>query len=284
MGSAMKYLELLKNSLAPVAQESALAEAETILKHVLACTRSDLYLASHSTLDREKTSCIDAIVKRRLTGEPLPYVLGKAHFYSLELTVNPDVLIPRPETEVLVEIILKNEQEPHCKFIDVGIGSGAIAAALCDNRISWQGLGIDISCKALSTARKNCGVNASLICCDMLSSFKHIGASSQGFDFIASNPPYIAENEFADLDKSVLLFEPKLALYGGIDGLDFYRILAREGKRIIKPGGRIYCEIGFSQGEKTADILKNNGWGNVRVFNDLANRPRVVTAHLNNVI
>jgi release factor glutamine methyltransferase len=282
MEPIIKTLETLQESLAPVSQECARYESENILQHVLKCSRSDLYLKGSQIISQEVNSRIRSIVTRRLSGEPLAYILGSVFFYSMEISVNRDVLIPRQETEILVDTVLKNESSEKCSFIDLGTGSGAILAVLCKERPKWSGTGVDISPDTLKTARKNCPSNkVKLLCCDMFSAIKISDPQKNGFDFIVSNPPYISDKEMNGLDPSVSMYEPHIALSGGKDGMDFYKVLASEGKNILKPGGRIFCEIGCSQGEKSERIFNQTSWDNTKIENDLVHRPRVIMATCN---
>jgi release factor glutamine methyltransferase len=265
--------------LASVAGECALFEAEQILMHILKCPRSDLYLDNSLKMSDENKNELQSILTRRLLGEPLAYVLGSAYFYSMEIVIDRNVLIPRPETEILVAAIIKNEKQEKLSFLDMGTGSGAIMAVLCKERTMWRGIGIDISANALKTARINCPVNkAGLVCGDMFSFLKDTSQIKPVFDFIVSNPPYVSEKEMAGLDKSVALFEPHSALCGGKEGLDFYYLLAAQAPKILKPGGRIYCEIGCAQKEKALKIFSGASWKNAGIVADLALRPRVVMA------
>jgi release factor glutamine methyltransferase len=218
---------------------------------------------------------VEGIIAKRLADDPLPYILGSVYFFSKDILLTRDVLIPRTETEVLVETVLKREHSEELSFADIGTGSGAIAAILLKERPQWYGLATDISRKALAVARQNVSGHISFACVDMFGAFK---PGSERFDFIVSNPPYVSEAEMAHLDNSVIQFEPHSALYGGIDGMDFYRILAADAGNVLKPGGRMYCEIGCDQGAKVSDIFEFQGWSSVEVRNDLAGRPRVVTA------
>jgi release factor glutamine methyltransferase len=216
------------------------------------------------------------VISRRLTREPLPYILGSAFFHSKEFLVSNAVLIPRPDTEVLVEEVLEIEPEGPLFFLDVGTGSGAISESLARQRPQWKGVGLDISVMALKIARTNCSVQIGLVCGDLFSALK----TGRHFDFIVCNPPYISEKEMAELDPSVRNFEPMSALFGGTDGLDFYRALAEKSEALLKKKGRIYCEIGYAQGEAVRKIFFDQGWKNILQFPDLAGRPRVIIAQL----
>jgi release factor glutamine methyltransferase len=279
MESIKKTLEILQKSLAPVSQECALYESEQILQHLLKCSRSDLYLKESRPFNEEENIRIRTIVRRRLSGEPLAYILGSMFFYSMEILVNRGVLIPRPETEILVDTILKNESSEHCSFVDLGTGSGAIAAVLCKERPKWHGIGTDVSLPALKTAHQNCLSNKiNLLCCNMISSIKISDPRKNGFDFIVCNPPYVSADEMQELDPGVSKYEPHVALLGGNDGMDYYRILAAKGKKILKHGGRIYCEIGSGQGDKVAQFFHDTKWEKVKTTQDFTSRTRVLSA------
>jgi release factor glutamine methyltransferase len=276
-------LRSARDRLTPVAGNLALAEAELILQHVLNCARSDLYLSPARKTSEREDARIEDFIRRRLTGEPLPYVLGVAYFHSLGIVVTPEVLIPRPETEILVETILEHEHAEQCRFADMCTGSGAISAALSCNRPQWHGIATDCSITALRIAKKNCPkARVNMLCCDMFSAVKNLSGfrTPPAFDFIVCNPPYVSAEEMVHLDESVRLFEPPVALAGGIDGLDFYKVLAAFGKNVLKAGGRLYCEIGATQEEKVCALFADNGWSTIKCFPDLTNRARVVMASL----
>ena len=276
MNTFRSLLASIRSRIEPVSRECAQSEAETIIKHVFQCTRNELFSDCLPAVSDKQIARIDAIVNRLLTNEPLPYIIGSAYFHSKEFKVSPGVLIPRPDTETLVDKVLELERNDVSSFIDVGTGSGAIAESIRMQRPHWKAVGLDISESALKIAKGNCGPAVRLICSDLFSAIK----PGNYFDFIVSNPPYISEIEMKELDASVKDFEPALALFGGKDGLDFYRALSKTGKAICKPEARIYCEIGYLQAEAVRNIFEENGWKNVRQFQDLAGRPRVVSAQL----
>lgn len=265
-------LAFIKNQLMHIANESALYEAELILQHVMHCSRSQLYLGRNGLLLNKLRNEIELILERRKHHEPLPYILGTAYFHTKEFIVNRNVLIPRPDTEVLVETVLTSEKKRNCFFLEIGIGSGAISAILLQEHPDWQCIGTDISVSALHVAGRNCAGNFHLTCSDLFSSMK----PQTYFDFIVSNPPYISESEMARLDAGVKNFEPAIALDGGKDGLNFYRAFASQAGNYLKPGARLYCEIGYLQKESVLMIFSSRGWKGIKVFNDLAGRPRSV--------
>jgi release factor glutamine methyltransferase len=265
-------LRFIQEKIAAVSGEFALPEAERILTFLFECSRSELYLSLQKKLPAVMTGLIQAIADRRAHDEPLAYILGSAYFYNREFIVTPDVLIPRPDTEILVEEVLKNEKNGACRFLDLGTGSGCIAAVLTGQNPGWKALANDISSAALHVAGKNCPENVLRVCCDRLSAIK------TRFDFIVSNPPYIKSTVLPTLDKSVRGFEPLAALDGGPDGLEFYRYLADASAPLLKERGRIYCEIGFDQGNDAPAIFEKSGWCCVKVVKDNAGHPRVVRA------
>jgi release factor glutamine methyltransferase len=181
------------------------------------------------------------------------------------------VLIPRPDTEVLVERVVADQPSSARCFLDLGTGSGAVAAALLHIRPLWQAVATDISLAALRTARRNLPERCGLVCADRLEA---LGQRAR-FDFMVTNPPYIASGE---LEESVRCFEPRLALDGGRDGLAFYRDLTADAGRCLAHEGMLYCEIGWNQREDVMALMWDRGWRDVVCTPDLAGRPRVVSA------
>ena len=210
---------------------------------------------------------------QRLAGKPTQYITGRQEFYGREFAVTPDVLIPRPETELLVECALKLGSRAGIA-VDVGTGSGAIAVTLALE--GWTGpvLGVDISASALKVAHRNArklGANTRFAQTDLLSPF-----ADHTLDAVVSNPPYIAETDRADLQREVVAHEPALALFGGTDGFEVYRRLIPQALHALKPGGLLAMEIGMGQAEALSQMLA--GWDAIQVFPDLAGIPRVLTA------
>lgn len=267
-------LFFLKKELSTTLGSFAQPQSEEILQFILNCTRSELFLSSDRNLNQFQKNQLSDILKRRLNGEPLAYILGKTFFYSREFTVSRNTLIPRPDTEVLVEKVLLNEKHNIACFVDIGIGSGIISSILTEERPQWRALGIDISLETLKVAKKNITTPVLLLCSDLFSALK----PSAHFDFIVSNPPYISFDEMNVLDPEVKDFEPHLALYGGKDGLDFYRKLATDGKKVLGEHGRIYCEIGYNQQDSVMDIFSRAEWKEISTTKDLSGHPRVICA------
>ena len=264
----------IRQELLPVSGELAERDTEHIFEQVIHFSRSELYANFSLSVEKPQEAKIRTLAKQRLTGTPLPYVLGHTWFYSKKFRVTPDVLIPRPDTEILIDTILQQEKDDRALFLDIGTGSGIIAETLTDTRPRWRAVAVDISIPALNIARSNCSTCVLVVGSDKLSAFK----PGIRVDFIASNPPYLSTAEMKNIDKSVKEYEPLVGLGGGQDGLDFYRYLAVQGKPFIKRGGRIYCEIGASQNESVTDIFSATGWNAVSLRKDLAGRSRVVVA------
>jgi release factor glutamine methyltransferase len=211
-----------------------------------------------------------------LSQKPIAYIEKKTYFYDKEFFVDENVLIPRFDTERLVENILKNENPDEKFVLELGTGSGIICEILQEHRPLWKIVSVDISEKALSVARKNCDEKILLVNSDK---FSAILAEKQ-FDIIVSNPPYIETEIIKTLDESVKDFEPMLALDGGVSGLEFYEYLAKNALFFLKDGGRIYCEIGFNQCETVSKIFEENGLLNIKKIRDYGQNWRVVFANI----
>ena len=263
----------LTGRLARVSEDLAGREAEEILERTLGCTRAELHLSPDRPLSEQEYLTLQNILEKRLGGTPLAYVLGRKYFHCLDIEVTPDVLIPRPDTEILVESVLKNQSGTNQRFVDLCTGSGAVAAALICQRPGWWAIASDISLPALRVAGRNLTAQTALVCSDLGGAF----ACRKPFDFITCNPPYISNAEMDGLDASVKDFEPHLAL-AAVDGLHFYRRLALETPNLLGVEGRIFLEIGAGQAKDVRSIFEKYGWSDITVCQDLARRDRVVFA------
>lgn len=224
------------------------------------------------------------LIRARGAGEPVAYILGRAYFHDLTLRVNGSVLIPRPETEHVVEAALAflkaGEWEQPPRVLDLGTGSGAIAISLAAGFPDTGVTAADSSPDALSLARENArteGLDARIefVQSDMFQDLD----PTETYDLIVSNPPYISDEEWETLPRDVREYEPQHALRGGSDGLDYYRVLAAESWQHLKPGGMLIVEIGHDQGTPVRGLLAEaGGYGEVRVIKDYAGHDRVVTA------
>lgn len=260
--------------------ETPSLDAEVLLAHVTGLDRAGLYRDWENSLTGEAAAGLFALAERRLSGEPVAYLTGSKEFMGLEFKVDPRVLIPRPETELLVETALKILPSVPV-IIDAGTGSGAIAVSLAFYRPRAVVYACDLSPEALAVARLNAarhGVAARVFffCGDLLKPLAG-RLPAGGADLIAANLPYIAQEDLPGLPREVRLFEPLLSLDGGADGLEFYRRLVKEAPVFLKPGGYLLLEIGDGQGHKIAGLLERPQWETV-ILKDLAGHDRLVVA------
>lgn len=250
------------------------ADADLLLAHVLGRSRTWLFGHGDAPLDPMQAQRFDALVARREAGEPVAYLVGRRGFWRFELAVSPATLIPRPETERLVELAL--ERLPAglpLRAADLGTGSGAIALALAFERPRARVVATDASEAALEVARANAAAlglgNVEFRAGDWCAPLR-----DEAFDLIASNPPYIASAD-PHLARGDLRFEPAAALASGADGLDAIRTLARDAMRHAKPGGWLMLEHGFEQGRDVRSLLAAAGWSEVETARDLEARERI---------
>jgi release factor glutamine methyltransferase len=271
----MNSKELLKWAMSELGGEKRL-EAELLLCHVLNTNRALLMAHDTDELETEQVEMFRALVVRRKADEPLQYLLGTANFMGLELLVTPAVLIPRFDTERLVEKALKlleDCEEP--AVLDVCTGSGAIALALQQYKSKATVYAGDLSGEALSVAMQNntrCGLAVQFRQGNLLEPFADLTGK---LDLLASNPPYITTQEMNELPGDVLQ-EPRLALWGGNDGLYFYRKITAEAGAMLKPGGWLIFEIGWTQGPAVEQLLKNAGFEQTEIIKDWQGLDRVV--------
>ena len=262
--------------------ESPRINAELLLAKILNCKRLDLYLSFDRPLSADETNQYREFIRRRSKFEPLQYIIGEVEFYGLEFKVNSSVLIPRPETEIIVEkIINDNKDKSNLKVLDVGTGSGIIAVCLAKHLPEAHVTAIDLSKEALNVAKDNADINSvedKINFCELDILKDEI--SESGFDIIASNPPYISNEEFPTLQPELRIFEPRQALTDESDGLRFYRAISSIGKKILKENGRIYFEVAQHQAEKVREILENENYRNINYQKDYLNIERVVSGEL----
>ena len=237
------------------------------LTYILDKPKSFILLNQNLDLKEEESRKLNDIINMRKESIPLQYAIGYWEFYNLRLKVDPRALIPRFETEIIVDYIIKSAYRKE-KILDIGTGSGAIALSLAYNLKDSLVIGSDIEDKAISLAIENKDLlaikNVDFIKSDL---FENIDGK---FDLIVSNPPYINKVDYKNLDKE-LFYEPKSALYGGVDGLDFYRQIIKEASNYLNDGGHLIFEIGYDQKDEINDLLKNENFikiKNIKDFND----------------
>lgn len=259
--------------------ETARLDSEVLLAHCLSTARLNLLSDNERMAGTAVATRFESYLARRELNEPVAYIIGSAEFWSLTLSITPEVLIPRPDSEILVEAALDWLPEASAQaVVDLGTGSGCLSLALLSERSAVTALGIDISEKALGVASGNA---AALGLADRFA-VQHVSMdiwlnSRNKTDLIISNPPYIARRVYEGLDPNVRDFEPKGALVGGEDGLDFYRMIAAQGPARLNNGGAILVEIGYDQGETVAALFAQT-FQQVSCRKDLAGRNRVIIA------
>ncbi len=257
------------------ASDSPRLDAELLLARALDVQRSYLFAHPEDQLDAGARERFATAVAQRLDGMPMAYIIGEKEFWSLPLLVSPATLVPRPETELLVDQgLLRIPRKAEWAVVDLGTGSGAIALAIARERPLCRVTATDISEDALAVARVNAGQlalpNVEFLLGDWLEPL-----ASRQFELVVSNPPYVAS---ADPHLATLKYEPASALESGDDGLDAIRHLASSVGRILKPGGCLLLEHGFDQADSVARILADAGWSDIVTVNDLEGRPRVTAA------
>lgn len=259
--------------------------AELLLCHVLKLERIQLYTLYDRVVQPDQLATLRALVKRGAGHEPVAYLVGRCEFYSLPLKITPDCLIPRPETEHLVERAI-NFLRPRGEgqyVLDLCTGSGCIAAAIAKNVKGVQVVATDISDSALKIAAENITRHklddtVQLLCGDLFDPII-AGLDTAKFDLIVSNPPYVSEPEYEKLDKNVKDYEPRLALYAGIEGLDVYERILEKVDDFLKPDGALMMEIGYAQGPAIQRMLEETGlFQDIRIEKDFANNDRIAIA------
>ena len=258
--------------------DSPSIDARLLLEASTGAGRIDILTDPYRVVDADKIAALEAMIERRLKREPVSRILGKKGFWKIMLNVTPDVLSPRPDTETLLDVVVR-AFPPQRAFdmIDLGTGSGAILLAALAERAGARGVGTDISTEAVAVAREN-AANLDLDGrCTFIRTDWATGFADDSFDLVVSNPPYIPTGDIPGLDPEVREHDPHLALDGGPDGLQPYRDLAPEIARILRPEGVFAVEIGWDQGEAVKALFEAAGFTGVKVVKDLGDRDRVVT-------
>jgi release factor glutamine methyltransferase len=282
----MTLFEVLKGSVHVLKDhriESPRLNAELLLAQCLGFSRETLYANFRREIQAEEKEALDELLRRRMAGEPLQYLLGHQEFWSVDLKVDPRVLIPRPETEVLVEealaiLEIPSRREP--RVLDIGTGSGAIVVALTKDLGEIFAVATDISHEALLVAKENArdaGVDQRIrfVQGDLLSPFRPLTGGV--FDLILSNPPYVCRPDIEELTREVKDHEPRVALDGGEDGLDFYRQMSCQVPAYLREGGWLLVEMGQGQGAKISALLEQSGcFRGPELVRDLSGIERVI--------
>jgi len=278
--SVSEALNLLVQAFRTAGIEDADVDARLLVGHALHLDRARLIAQSDRILEAREINVINALAARRLKREPVSRILGQKEFWSIALAITPDVLVPRPETETVVEgaldfVVRGGLRMEKLRILDIGTGSGALLLALLRELPNATGTGTDISTGALKVARENaarCGVEGrcTFVVCDIAS------VVEGPFDLLVSNPPYIAHDEITSLAPEVKNYDPTVALDGGDDGLAAYRAIAADAKRLLAPGARMFVELGAGQEAAVRDLFTNVGLIAGIARTDLAGIPRVL--------
>lgn len=263
--------------------DSPRANAEILLTEVLKFKRLDLYLSFDKPLTENELNIYREFIRKRGMRIPLQYIIGSVEFYGMNLSVNENVLIPRPETEQLVEqIINDNSQTDGLKILDIGAGSGNISIALVNNLNKCEVIGIDVSEKALAVARSNYENYPS----ENKIYFKQFDIMNNDvnqlgkFDLIVYNPPYVSLNDYQNLEPELRVHEPIEALTDNLDGISFYKKIIALSNLMLNSNGKIYFEIGKDQYQIIFDMMKNFGFDGIKIIKDYAGIERIICGEL----
>lgn len=251
-------------------------DARFLLMHVLDCSREDLILNANEIISTANYAIYEAYLDRRIGGEPIDHILGYAEFYGLRFDLNRSVLSPRPETEHLVDAALEfMKTRSASKVLDLGTGTGAIIISILANAPDARGYAVDISSDALKIAKVNAKRNSVEDRIEIRES-NWFSAVTGPFDLVVSNPPYIKRRVMSSLQAEVRDYDPGLALDGGEDGLDAYRIILAKAPGFLVPGGALMVEIGFDQGVDVGALFEAAGFAKIEIIKDYSGHDRVV--------
>lgn len=250
-------------------------EAGAILARSLNTDPLELYAHPERRVGPERMAAFEKLLRRRLAGEPLAYVIGKREFYSRSFVVTPDVLIPRPETETLAELAVETAGRMKSpRILDLGTGSGCLAVTLFLEVRDCEVFASDVSAAALAVAKENARANGAcvrFVNSDLLGCF-----AKSSFDMIISNPPYVSEAEYSELSVQIRHHEPRTALLGGEDGLEHIRKIAATARKVLREEGFLLLEIGAGQAGNAESIIRENGFSDIRFKTDIGGLKRVV--------
>lgn len=267
-----------KRRLQAAGTDSPVIDARLLVEAAAGATRADILAEPRRVLSADQIATLEAYLARRERREPVSHILGVKGFWKIMLRVTPAVLTPRPDTETILDVVLPLFAEHEAfNVLDLGVGSGAVLLAILAERPAARGLGVDVSEEAIAVARENAANLGLAGRVALLRGDWTAGLDGHQFDLVVSNPPYIPTGEIATLAPEVRDHEPRLALDGGLDGLDAYRELAPQILRVLAPGGRFAVEIGPGQAGAVESLFRDAGAEGLSVTKDLADRERVVS-------
>ena len=256
--------------------KSYLLDSEILMSKVIKKNRKYVIMNLDKKLNQQSKDSYISLIKQRSCRKPIAYLIGKKDFWNYEFEISDKVLIPRPDTELIIEEVLKlTKNKPKLNILDIGVGSGCILLSILKEKKGFYGTGVDVSQKCIDLSKTNCqrfGLNK------RVKFFKSdIDNFNYGkYDLIISNPPYINKLDLKYLEKDIIDFEPKLALDGGLDGLSVIRKVIEKSSRLIKNNGTLVLEIAFDQKEKVIKLLKNKGFYTKKVLKDFAKNNRCI--------
>ncbi|RTK93352.1 MAG: peptide chain release factor N(5)-glutamine methyltransferase [Rickettsiales bacterium] len=273
--------EALKQACSKLINSSTPAlDARILLCHVLDKTHEQLLISYNDELNTSIQRHYFELIQRRISQEPIAYIIGEQEFYGRSFIVDKNVLIPRPETELIIDSVLENiHHDSTIKILDLGTGSGAIAVTLAKEIITAEIVATDICASALNIAKLNAKKHFAENQIIFKQSNWYENINDEKFDFIISNPPYISYSDTNLVATQTELFEPHLALYAGDDGLYAYDKIIKNAIDYLKNDGKILLEIGFNQFDSVSNILKQNGYNKILLKKDLADMPRIITVY-----
>ena len=283
MITVLEVIKLSTEYLQKKGVESPRANAEILLSEILKCKRLELYLSFDKPLAENEVQIYRESIRKRGLRIPLQYIIGNVEFYGLKIIVNEHVLIPRPETELLVEkIINESDKSANLKILDIGSGSGNISLSIAKNLPNSKVVAIDISEGALEVASQNAKLNLLQdrvefkifnIMCDELNSLGK-------FDLIVSNPPYVSENDYENLEPELKNYEPKIALTDNSDGISFYKHIIEASDQLLRKPGKMYFELGMDQSKQVKIFFEQKKFSNIEVIKDYSGIDRIICGEL----
>tara|TARA_B100000963_G_scaffold360647_1_gene392368 strand:- start:1934 stop:2776 length:843 start_codon:yes stop_codon:yes gene_type:complete len=272
----VKALSDAKNILKKGGSRSPMLDCEIIMSKVLGKDRGYVLLNLEKNLKKEKFDQFQDLIKQRLNGKPVAYLIEKKEFWNNEFQIKKDILIPRPDTEILVEQVLKmTKNKFNLRVLDIGVGSGCILLSILHEKKDFYGVGVDISDKCISLSKANAQKLG------LINRVKFLKSDIDNFligkyDLIVTNPPYIKRRSLKYLERDVVRFEPKLALDGGLDGLSEIRKVIYRSSELIKKNGKFIIEIGFDQKKEVKNLLENKGFYINKIVKDLSFNDRCI--------